>query len=78
MRRVVTEAEYTNRCVLTALVAVVQNNPGRRRAKLMRALEGAGHRTRSPLEDRFLAFVERWGVDEPESAVWIEATKSTS
>jgi hypothetical protein len=36
------------------------------------AVEGGLHRTRSALEDRFLAFNARWGVEEPESGVWIE------
>jgi hypothetical protein len=72
LRRAVTEAEYRNRFDLTPLIAVVDNNPGRRGAKLMRAVEAAGHRTRSALEDRFLAFVERWGVEEPESNVWLD------
>jgi very-short-patch-repair endonuclease len=72
LRRAVTEAEYTQRFDLDSLIAVVQNNPGRRGAKLMRAVEGRLHRTRSPLEDRFLRLLERHGVEEPESAVWIE------
>jgi predicted transcriptional regulator of viral defense system len=72
LRRAVTEAEYLNRFDLTSLNAVVQNNPGRRTAKLMKAVEGKLHRTRSPLEDRFLRFIERWGVEEPDSGVWIE------
>jgi hypothetical protein len=73
LRRAVTEAEYTNRFDLPSLNAVVESNPGRRSRKLMTAaLEGRHHRTRSPLEDRFLAFIERWGVEEPESNVWLE------
>lgn len=72
LRRAITEAEYRNLFDLASLIAVVHNNPGRRGAKLMRAAEQAGHRTRSPLEDRFLAFVERWGVEEPESNVCLE------
>jgi hypothetical protein len=72
LKRTISEAEYRGLFDLTALIAVVQNNPGRRGAKLMRAAEAVGHRTRSPLEDRFLAFVERWGVEEPESNVWLE------
>jgi Protein of unknown function (DUF559) len=72
LRRAVTEAEYRNRFDLTSLNAVVDGNPGRRGAKLMRAVEAAGHRTRSPLEDRFLSFIDRWGVEEPASGVWIE------
>jgi hypothetical protein len=71
LRRAVTEAEYRNRFDLTALNAVVENNPGRRGAQLMRAAGGMRHRTRSPLEERFLAFMHRWGVEEAESGVWI-------
>ena len=73
LRRAVTEAEYTNRFDLTAFNAVVQDNPGRRTRKLMTAaFEGRQHRTRSPLEDRFLRFMDRWGVEEPECNAWIE------
>jgi very-short-patch-repair endonuclease len=73
LRRAVTEAEYMGRFDRDSLIAVVHNNPGRRGRKLMTAaFEGRRHRTRSPLEDRFLAFVERWGVEEPETNVWIE------
>jgi very-short-patch-repair endonuclease len=72
LRRVVTEAEYLNRFDMTAINAVVENNPGRRGAKLISAVGGAGHRTRSKLEDRFLALLERHRVEEPESGVWID------
>jgi hypothetical protein len=72
LRRVITEAEYRDLFDLTVVNAVVENNPGRRGAKLMRAVEAAGHRTRSRLEDRFLAFMEHWGVEEPESNVWLD------
>jgi Transcriptional regulator, AbiEi antitoxin/Protein of unknown function (DUF559) len=73
LRRAVAEAEYTNRFDPTSLIAVVENNPGRRGRKLMTAAtEGRHHRTRSRLEDRFLRFVDRWGVEEPDCNVWIE------
>jgi hypothetical protein len=72
LRRVITEAEYLNRLDMTALNAVVRANPGRSGAKLMEAATGRRHRTRSGLELRFLAFLERHGVEEPESGVWIE------
>ena len=72
-RRAVTEAEYRNLFDLTSLIAVVESNPGRRTKKLMTAAtEGRLHRTRSRLEDRFLSFKDRYGVEEPESNVWIE------
>jgi len=51
---VITKAEYTNQFDLTAINAVVRNNPGRATAKLMAAVGAAGDRTRSELEDRFL------------------------
>jgi hypothetical protein len=69
---VITEAEYLNLFDLAAINAVVQNNPGRRGAKLMEAAGGRLHRTRSKLEQRFLGLLERHGVEEPESGVWIE------
>jgi putative AbiEi antitoxin of type IV toxin-antitoxin system/uncharacterized protein DUF559 len=72
LSRVITEAEYTHRFDMAAIDAVVQNNPGRRSAKLMRAAGGRLHRTRSGLELRFLGFLERHGVEEPETGVWIE------
>jgi predicted transcriptional regulator of viral defense system len=72
LRRAITEAEYRGRFDLTSLTAVVRSNPGRRSRTLMEAIEGSSHRTRSPLEDRFLALLGRWDVEEPESGVWIE------
>ena len=72
LKRAVTEAEYRDRLDIVSINAVVEDNPGRRSAKLRRAVEAAGHRTRSPLEDRFLALVEKWGIEEPQSGVWIE------
>jgi very-short-patch-repair endonuclease len=73
LRRGVTEAEYRNVFDLTALNAVVESNPGRRTKKLLTAAtEGRLHRTRSPLEDRFLRFIEKHGIEEPESGVWVE------
>jgi very-short-patch-repair endonuclease len=72
LRRAITEAEYTGRFDHHTLIAVVQNNPGRRGRKVLEAVEGRSHRTRSPLEDRFLRLLERNGVEEPHSGVWIE------
>lgn len=73
LRRAVTEAEYRGLFDRASLIAVVENNPGRRGRKLMTAaFERRHHRTRSPLEDRFLRLVERRGVEEPESGVRIE------
>jgi hypothetical protein len=49
LRRAVTEAEYRDRLDITSINAVVQNDPGRRGAKLLEAVMGKAHRTRSPL-----------------------------
>ena len=72
LKRAVTEAEYRDRLDITSINAVVEHNPGRRGAKLRRATEAAGHRTRSPLEDRFLALIQRHGIEEPQSGIRIE------
>ena len=72
LKRIITEAEYLNRFDMTAINAAVQNNPGRRGARLMEAAGARRHRTRSPLEQRFLRLLERHRVEEPESGVWIE------
>jgi len=73
VRRAVTEAEYRHLYDHTALMAAVERNPGRRTRKLLTAaMEGRLHRTRSPLEDRFLTFKEKWGVEEPECNVHVE------
>jgi hypothetical protein len=72
LRRVITEAEYTNQFDLTAINAAVQNNPGRASAKLMAAVGTSGDRTRSDLEDKFLDLLDRHGVEPPQTAVWVE------
>jgi very-short-patch-repair endonuclease len=73
LRRAITEAEYRNLYDHTAVIAVVEMNPGRRTKKLMTAAtEGKLHRTRSPLEDRFVRMLERWGVEDPECNVHLE------
>jgi very-short-patch-repair endonuclease len=71
LKRAIDEADYRNLVDLTALLAVVQGNPGRRGAKLMAALEGPAERTRSPLEDKFLAFVEKHRLPRPKVNAWV-------
>jgi len=72
LKRAVTEAEYTNQFDLTAITAEVQSNPGRASARLMHAVEAAGGRTRSELEGRCLGFLERHGVEPPQTGVSID------
>jgi predicted transcriptional regulator of viral defense system len=72
LRRALTEAEYRHRLDTATLIAVVENNPGRRGVTLLNAVEAKRHRTRSPLEERFLTLLGRHGVEEPEGGVWLE------
>jgi hypothetical protein len=73
LRRAVTEAEYRHLYDHTSVIAVVEANPGRRTKKLLTAaMEGKLHRTRSPLEDRFVRVLDRWGVEQPECNVHLE------
>lgn len=69
LRRLIAEAEYTHTFDLTALDAVVQNNPGRRGATVRGAV--GGDWTRSELEDAFLELLEEGGVEKPRVNVWI-------
>jgi very-short-patch-repair endonuclease len=65
LKRAVDESEYLRLFDLTSLIAVVQNNPGRRGAKLLRAAEGPAELTRSHLEQRFLDIVARHNLPRP-------------
>jgi very-short-patch-repair endonuclease len=65
LKRAVDEAEYLRILDLTSLIAVVQNNPGRRGAKLLRAAEGPAELTRSHLEQRFLEILSRHDLPRP-------------
>jgi hypothetical protein len=49
LKRAVAEAEYRGLFDLMALTAVVDRNPGRRGATLMRAIDAHPQRTRSDL-----------------------------
>lgn len=65
LKRAMDEADYLRLLDMTALIAAVDRNPGRRGAKVMEAVKGAPELTRSVLEDRFLAFVERHALPRP-------------
>jgi very-short-patch-repair endonuclease len=71
LKRAIDEADYRNRFDLTALIAAVEGNPGRSSARLMAAVGRAEERTRSPLEDRFLALTDRHGLPRPRVNVWL-------
>jgi very-short-patch-repair endonuclease len=72
LKRTIDEAEYLRVFDLAALIAAVHNNPGRRGAKLMAAAEGPPELTKSALEERFLALIERRGLPRPRVGVHID------
>jgi hypothetical protein len=65
LKRAIDEAEYLGRFDLTSLSAVVENNPGRRGAKVLALAKEPSQRTRSDLEVDFLAFCRRHGLPRP-------------
>jgi very-short-patch-repair endonuclease len=65
LRRTIDEAEYLGLLDLTSLIAVVENNPGRRGATLLRLAGTEPERTRTELEASFLALVERYDLPRP-------------
>jgi very-short-patch-repair endonuclease len=65
LKRAIDEAEYRGRFDLASLHAVVQANPGRRGAKLLDLATEPAQRTRSDLEDDFLAFCRRHRLPRP-------------
>jgi very-short-patch-repair endonuclease len=66
VKRAIDEAEYRGRFDLTSLRAVVENNPGRRGAGVLALAREPAQRTRSDLEDDFLAFCRRQRLPRPE------------
>jgi very-short-patch-repair endonuclease len=66
LKRAIDEVEYRRRFDLTAVHAVVEANPGRRGAKLLDLVTEPAQRTRSDLEDDFLAFCRRHRLPRPD------------
>ena len=66
LKRAIDESEYRRLFDLTAVVAAVGRNPNRRSRKLVALAAGPAELTRSPLEDRFLAIVQRHGLPRPQ------------
>ena len=66
VKRAIDEAEYRGHFDLTSLRAVVENNPGRRGAGVLALAREPAQRTRSELEDDFLAFCRRQRLPRPE------------
>jgi very-short-patch-repair endonuclease len=65
LKRTIDEAEYLGLLDLTSLIAVVESNPGRRGATLLRLAGAQPERTRTDLEASFLALVQRYGLPRP-------------
>jgi very-short-patch-repair endonuclease len=65
LKRAIDEAEYRGRFDLISLSAVVENNPGRRGAKVLALARQPPQRTRSDLEQDFLAFCRRHRLPRP-------------
>jgi hypothetical protein len=78
LKRTIDEAEYRGRFDLTSLIAVVENNPGRRGAKVLALAGQAPQRTRSELEQDFLAVCRRHRLPPRRSAPPSRATRPTS
>jgi very-short-patch-repair endonuclease len=72
LKRAIDESEYRGRFDLTSLTAVVENNPGRRGAKVLALAKEPAQRTRTDLEDDFLAFCRRHGLPRPDVGIEIQ------
>jgi very-short-patch-repair endonuclease len=72
LKRAIDEADYLRLLDLTALVAVVDRNPGRSGARVLKAARGPAELTRSVLEDRFLELVRRKGLPRPRVGAYLE------
>jgi very-short-patch-repair endonuclease len=65
LKRTIAEAEYRDLLDMTSLIAVVENNPGRRGARVLKIAQAQPEWTRSELEERFLELVERHNLPRP-------------
>jgi Protein of unknown function (DUF559)/Transcriptional regulator, AbiEi antitoxin len=65
LKRTIAEAEYRGLLDMTSLIAVVQDNPGRRGQRVLKIAQAEPEWTRSELEDRFLGLVERMNLPRP-------------
>jgi very-short-patch-repair endonuclease len=65
LKRAIDEAQYRGRLDLTSIGAVVENNPGRRGAQLLAPATSPPERTRSDLENDFLAICRRHRLPRP-------------
>lgn len=70
LERAIAEAEYRRYADAPSLADLIERYPGRRGIRALRAILASGHvergRTRSPLEARFLRFLDSRALERPE------------
>lgn len=69
LKRAIDEAEYQRVLDMGTLVAAARGNPGRRGKRVLVLATNPAELTRSELEERFLALVERHGLPRPQVGV---------
>jgi very-short-patch-repair endonuclease len=72
LKRTIDEAEYQRLLDMTALLAAVESNPGRRGTRVLGLAIAPLELTRSDLEQRFLKLIERHGFPRPQVNAVIE------
>ncbi len=72
LKRAIHEADYLRLLDMTALIAVVESNPGRRGGKLLKAAQTPPEMTKTKLEEGFLAIIERHNLPRPKVNTQIE------
>jgi very-short-patch-repair endonuclease len=73
LKRTIDESEYRRLFDLNAIIAVVEDNPGRRGGARLRRLAGGPEQlTESHLEDRMLDLIYRYELRVPLVAHWLE------
>jgi very-short-patch-repair endonuclease len=72
LKRTIDEALYQRRLDMTALLAAVGGNPGRPGKRVLQLTQALPELTRSKLEERFLAMIERRGLPRPRVGAMVE------
>lgn len=72
LKRAIHEADYLRLLDMTTVIAVVANNSGRRGATLLKAAQSPAEMTKSKLEGRFLALIDRHNLPRPKVNLQIE------
>jgi very-short-patch-repair endonuclease len=72
LERTIAEAEYLRLLDMTSLIAVVDDNPGRRGKRVLEMAQAEPEWTRSELEQRFLEMVTRRDLPKPVVGATVE------